>query len=60
MLPTARSRRQAAGFRRYPAAALEKATGDPVAARAALGNLDRALELAGDAAAAERRSQSRA
>ncbi len=55
MLPTIRSRLQAIEFRRYSAAVLEQATGDPVAARAALGNLDRALELAGDAAAAERR-----
>jgi DNA polymerase-3 subunit delta' len=55
MLPTIRSRVQAIDFRRFPAAALAAATGDAVAARAALGNLDRATELASDAAAAQRR-----
>jgi DNA polymerase III subunit delta' len=55
MLPTIRSRLQAIEFRRYPAAALAAATGDAVAARAALGSLDRAFELSTDAAAAERR-----
>jgi len=55
MLPTIRSRLQAIEFRRYPATALEAATGDAVAARAALGNLDRAIELARDPAAAARR-----
>jgi DNA polymerase-3 subunit delta' len=55
MLPTIRSRVQAIDFRRYPTAALAAVTGDPVAARAALGNLDRATELATDPAAAERR-----
>lgn len=55
MLATIRSRLQAIEFRRYPAAALAAATGDAVAARAALGNLDRALELAGDPSAAKRR-----
>ena len=55
MLATIRSRLQAIEFRRYPAAALEVATGDAVAARAALGNLDRAIELARDPAAAARR-----
>jgi DNA polymerase III subunit delta' len=55
MLPTIRSRLQAIEFRRYPATALEAATGDAVAARAALGNLDRAVELARDPAAAARR-----
>jgi DNA polymerase III subunit delta' len=55
MLPTIRSRLQAIEFRRYPASALEAATGDAVAARAALGNLDRAMELARDPAAAARR-----
>jgi DNA polymerase-3 subunit delta' len=55
MLPTIRSRVQAIEFRRYSTAALEAVTGDPVAARAALGSLDRAVELAGDPAAAERR-----
>jgi DNA polymerase-3 subunit delta' len=55
MLPTIRSRLQAVEFRRYPAAALAAITGDAVAARAALGSLDRATELATDPAAAERR-----
>jgi DNA polymerase-3 subunit delta' len=55
MLPTIRSRLQAVDFRRYSAAALEVVTGDAVAARAALGSLDRAAELATDAAAAARR-----
>jgi DNA polymerase-3 subunit delta' len=55
MLLTIRSRLQAIEFRRYPAAELEAATGDAVAARAALGNLDRALALAADPAAAGRR-----
>jgi DNA polymerase III subunit delta' len=55
MLPTIRSRLQAIEFRRYPATALEAVTGDAVAARAALGNLDRAVELARDPAAAARR-----
>jgi DNA polymerase III subunit delta' len=55
MLATIRSRLQAIEFRRYPASALAAATGDPVAARAALGNLDRALELSADPAAAARR-----
>jgi len=55
MLPTIRSRLQSIDFRRYSAAALEAATGDAVAARAALGSLDRATELATDPAAAERR-----
>jgi DNA polymerase III subunit delta' len=55
MLPTIRSRLQSIDFRRYSAAALEAVTGDAVAARAALGSLDRATELATDPAAAERR-----
>jgi len=55
MLPTIRSRLQTIDFRRYSAASLEASTGDPVAARAALGSIDRATELATDPAAAERR-----
>lgn len=55
MLATIRSRLQTIDFRRYSAASLEAATGDPVAARAALGSIDRATELATDPAAAERR-----
>ncbi len=55
MLPTIRSRVQAVEFRRFPAAALAAATGDAVAARAAMGSLDRAFELANDPAAAKRR-----
>jgi DNA polymerase-3 subunit delta' len=55
MLPTIRSRLQAVEFRRFPTAALEAATGDAVAARAAMGSLDRAFALANDPAAAKRR-----
>ncbi len=55
MLPTILSRVQTVPFRRFRAAELEQAVSDPVAARAALGNLARAEELAGDPAAAERR-----
>jgi DNA polymerase III subunit delta' len=55
MLPTIRSRLQTIEFRRYPTAVLEAATGDPLAARAALGDLARATALATDPAAAERR-----
>ena len=55
MLPTIRSRLQAIEFRRYPTAVLEAATGDPLAARAALGDLARATLLATDPAAAGRR-----
>jgi DNA polymerase III subunit delta' len=55
MLPTIRSRVQTIDFRRYSTAALEAATGDAVAARAALGSLRRATELATDPAASERR-----
>ena len=55
MLPTIRSRLQAIEFRRYPTAVLEAATGDPLAARAALGDLARATSLATDPAAAGRR-----
>jgi DNA polymerase III subunit delta' len=55
MLPTIRSRLQTIEFRRYPTAVLEAATGDSLAARAALGDLARATALATDPAAAERR-----
>lgn len=55
MLPTIRSRTQIVPFRRLSTADLEKLTGDPVAARAALGNLERAERLARDPAAAARR-----
>jgi DNA polymerase-3 subunit delta' len=55
MLPTILSRVQTVPFRRFAAAELERAVSDPVAARAALGNLARAEELAGDPAAAGRR-----
>ena len=55
MLPTILSRVQTVPFRRFPAAALEAAVSDPVAARAALGSLTRAEELAHDPAAAGRR-----
>jgi DNA polymerase-3 subunit delta' len=55
MLPTIRSRVQTIDFRRYSTAALEAITGDALAARAAMGSLDRATALATDPAAAERR-----
>jgi DNA polymerase III subunit delta' len=55
MLPTILSRVQTVPFRRFPAAALEAAVSDPLAARAALGSLTRAEELAHDPAAAGRR-----
>jgi len=55
MLPTILSRVQTVSFRSFPAAELERAVSDPVAARAALGNLARAEELAGDPAAGGRR-----
>jgi len=55
MLPTILSRVQTVPFRSFPAAELERAVSDPVAARAALGNLARAEELAGDPAAGGRR-----
>jgi hypothetical protein len=57
MLPTILSRVQTVPFRRFPAAALEAAVSDPLAARAALGSLTRAEELAHDPAAAGRRSR---
>jgi DNA polymerase III subunit delta' len=55
MLPTILSRVQTVTFRPFPVAELERAVSDPVAARAALGNLARAEELAGDPATAARR-----
>jgi DNA polymerase-3 subunit delta' len=55
MLPTILSRVQTVQFRRFPVAVLEQAVSDSVAARAALGSLARAEELAGDPAAAGRR-----
>ena len=56
MLPTIRSRLQAIDVPPLPGRRARAAvTGDAVAARAALGNLDRATELATDPAAAERR-----
>lgn len=55
MLPTILSRVQTVPFRRFPAAVLERAVADPVAARAALGSFARAEELAHDSAAAARR-----
>jgi hypothetical protein len=50
MLPTIRSRLQTIEFRRYRTAVLQAATGDPLAARAALGDLARATALATDPA----------
>ena len=55
MLGTIRSRLLSVPFRRLATADLAVHTGDPVAARAALGDLDRAERLASDPAAAERR-----
>ncbi len=55
MLATIRSRVVPVPFRRLATADLAAHTGDPVAARAALGDLDRAERLASDPAAAERR-----
>ncbi len=55
MLATIRSRVVSVPFRRLATAQLEAYTGDAVAARAALGDLERAERLAGDPAAAERR-----
>jgi DNA polymerase III subunit delta' len=56
MLPTIRSRLELIPFRRFSREALAAATGDPVAARAALGSLARAEGLATDAGARERRA----
>ena len=55
MLPTILSRVQLVPFRRFSTAELSEATGTATAARAAMGNLARAEQLAGDVAAAERR-----
>jgi DNA polymerase-3 subunit delta' len=55
LLPTVTSRVQRVGFRRFTTAELEAVTGDPVAARAAMGDLGRAERLARDPDAAGRR-----
>ncbi len=55
MLDTIRSRVETVPFRRFSARALRELVGDPVAARAALGSLERARQLAEDAGARERR-----
>lgn len=55
MLPTILSRVATVPFRPFPAAVLAERTGDPVAARVAMGNLRRAQRLAADPEAAERR-----
>jgi len=55
MLPTILSRVQLVPFRRFSTAELTEATGNATAARAAMGNLVRAEQLAGDEATAERR-----
>jgi DNA polymerase-3 subunit delta' len=60
MLQTILSRVATIPFRRFSQRALEQHTGDPVAARAAMGSLSRALELASDQAARERRTAYRA
>ncbi len=54
MLPTIRSRVQTVPFRRFSTAELAAHTGDPAAARAALGSLDRAELLVHDGDASER------
>jgi DNA polymerase-3 subunit delta' len=59
MLPTIRSRVATIPFRRFSQAQLEAEVGDAAAARAALGSLTRARELAGDPEATERRLQYR-
>jgi DNA polymerase-3 subunit delta' len=55
MLPTIRSRVVPVPFRRLSSAQLTELTGDPVAARAALGDAGRAQRLASDPKSAERR-----
>jgi DNA polymerase-3 subunit delta' len=55
MLPTIRSRVTAIPFRRLSSEELAAHTGDPVAARAAMGDVTRAERLAGDPESAERR-----
>jgi DNA polymerase III subunit delta' len=55
MLPTILSRVAVVPFRRFSRAQLEERTGDRAAAAAALGDLGRAEQLAGDPEAAERR-----
>ena len=56
MLPTIRSRVAPIPFRRLASVDLAAHTGDPVAARAALGNAALAERLAGDPESAERRA----
>ncbi|MGN6380577.1 MAG: ATP-binding protein [Gaiellales bacterium] len=60
MLPTILSRVATVPFRPFSAQALEAHTGDPAAARAAMGNLRQAVELATDEGARERRAAYRA
>jgi DNA polymerase III subunit delta' len=60
MLPTILSRVATVPFRRFSRRALEAHTGDAAAARAAMGSLRRAEELASDPAAAARRTGYRA
>jgi DNA polymerase-3 subunit delta' len=55
MLPTILSRVVTVPFRPFPASVLAERTGDPVAARVAMGSLRRAERLAADTEAAERR-----
>jgi DNA polymerase-3 subunit delta' len=55
MLDTIRSRVETVPFRRFSARRLEELVGDPVAARAALGSLVRAEQLAADEGVRERR-----
>jgi DNA polymerase III subunit delta' len=57
MLPTIRSRVTAIPFRRLSTAQLTEHVGDPVAARAAMGDAGRAERLASDPASAERRRE---
>jgi len=57
MLPTIRSRVTAIPFRRLSTAQLTDHVGDPIAARAAMGDAGRAERLASDPAAADRRRE---
>jgi DNA polymerase III subunit delta' len=57
MLPTIRSRVTAIPFRRLSTSQLTEHVGDPVAARAAMGDAGRAERLASDPASAERRRE---
>jgi DNA polymerase-3 subunit delta' len=57
LLPTIRSRVAPVRFHRFATAELERLTGDPLATRAARGDLSRAEQLAADTESAGRRSR---